>query len=173
MKGLGWIISAIVGSSILVNKYVIKPAAEEQRRKNTPCNFVDGISQYEFNAIAKRAGEKIKRITEITTDGPIVYGTVQSQSGISEWHFKLDFNDYGHLTGTYWLYSDNNVSKIPGSVAEIISSAIKNNTNSSYEYAEAEEYSDQQKSGGRKYCSYCGEKIATNAMFCSYCGKKI
>jgi len=44
---------------------------------------------------------------------------------LSEWNFKVDFNDYGHLTGQYWLTSDNDDSNIPSHVADNISSMIR------------------------------------------------
>ena len=54
----------------------------------------------------------------------MVYGTVRTQSGLSEWDFKVDFNDYGHITGKYWLSSDNDDSNIPGHVADNMSTMI-------------------------------------------------
>lgn len=100
-------------------------AEEEERRKNTPCDFVDGISQTDFDQMALSSCKHIKRLTDVYTDGPIVYGTVRSQSGISSWSFKIDFNDYGHITGQYWIASDNNDSDIPSAIAKRISSSIE------------------------------------------------
>ena len=98
---------------------------KEKRRRNTPCSFLDGISEEEFQSIAIHSGKGIRRLTKITVKGPIVYGTVKSQSGISEWYFKIDFNDFGHLTGAYWLSSDNDDSSIPDRIAELIRAVIK------------------------------------------------
>ena len=47
-----------------------------------------------------------------------------SQSGISEWDFELDFNDYGKITGTYWISSDNYDSMIPETLGNLIQKAI-------------------------------------------------
>ena len=99
---------------------------KEERRMNSYCGFTDGISQEEFEAIALSSKKRIKRLTDISVEGPIVYGTVQSHSGISEWCFKVDFNDFGHLTGNYWLSTDNDDSDIPYRVAESIQDAIIN-----------------------------------------------
>ena len=99
-------------------------AEEERRRKNTPCGFTDGISREQFELIAKEAGRHIKRLIKLSVDGPVVYGTVRTQSGLSEWDFKVDFNDYGHITGKYWLSSDNDDSNIPGHVADNMSTMI-------------------------------------------------
>lgn len=49
---------------------------------------------------------------------------VQSQSGISEWEFWVDFNDYGHITGRFWWHTDNSDSNIPEKFGDIISSFI-------------------------------------------------
>ncbi len=100
-------------------------AAEERRRRATPCKFRDGISSSEFNRIARKSAKYIKRIINLSIDGPVVSGTVRSQSGTSEWDFSIDFNDYGHITGKYWLSTDNHDSNIPAKLAENISSMIK------------------------------------------------
>ena len=100
--------------------------AENNRRKNTPCYFNNGISIEEFYDIVRRGGKGIRRITNLSADGPMVYGTVRSQSGISEWYFKIDFNDYGKVTGNYWISSDNDDSDIPKIVADRISEQIEN-----------------------------------------------
>lgn len=100
-------------------------AAEERRRKSTPCKFRDGISEAEFKRIVKKSAKYIKRIIHLSINGPVVKGTVRSQSGTSEWDFSVDFNDYGHITGRYWLFTDNNDSNVPTRLAENISSMIK------------------------------------------------
>lgn len=74
--------------------------------------------------MVKCGGKGLRRITSLYAEGTIVYGTVRSQSGISEWCFKIDFNDYGSLTGTYWLSTDNNDSSIPKIVANRIAQQI-------------------------------------------------
>lgn len=77
-----------------------KNADRDHERRNTPCYFNDGISAGEFEEIAISLAKPIKRLM-VSVDGPVVYGEVRSQSGISTWNFKLDFNDWGHITGTY------------------------------------------------------------------------
>lgn len=98
----------------------VKQEKEEKHRKSICCNFFDGIPQGEFAYIAKKSAKQIKRITQIHVDGTIVYGTVRSQSGLSTWKFNLDFNDYGHITGRYWTYSENKDSLIPKHLGSII-----------------------------------------------------
>lgn len=107
---------------------------KEERRIFFQCKFLDGISEDEFKSIAIHSGKGIKRLSEVSVEGPIVYGTVKSHSGLSEWYFKIDYNDFGHVTGRYWLSTDNYDSNIPDRLADKISSAIINyetNNNSS------------------------------------------
>lgn len=94
------------------------------KRKAMPCYFEDGISVNEFTSIANRCGKKIKRIRKVDVEGPIVYCVAESQSGYSEWEFKLDFNDWGHITGTYWTQTDNDDSLIPRHFGHMMSRLI-------------------------------------------------
>lgn len=119
------IVFGIFGGVLIKTINVAKKSAEEERRrKNTPCYFTDGISREQFNVIVKRASKHIKRLTELTVDGAIVYGTVRTQSGLSEWNFEIDFNDYGHITGQYWISTDNSDSTIPLHIADNITKMI-------------------------------------------------
>ena len=90
---LGWIVGVgIVHHLIILGKKsaskAVEERAEQERRRNTPCRFIDGFSEYEFEQMVKRTGKNIRRLTEVSINGPIVYGTVRSQSGISEWSFE-------------------------------------------------------------------------------------
>ena len=96
----------------------------EEQRRNTPFYFDGLISMNEFYSIVRRQTKHIKRL-QITVDGPIIYGLVRSQSGISTWNFKLDFNDFGALTGRYWMWNDNPDSDIPENIANRIQEEIK------------------------------------------------
>lgn len=180
MGALGWIIGAGVLGKLI--KDVRKSAVEEIKRKNTTCNFNDGISEEEFKTIVKIATKNIKRLSKLSTSGPVVYGTVRSQSGISEWCFNIDYNDYGHITGRYWLSSDNHNSNIPDYVADNICKGIKNHETSSHTEYEDEKYDDKEPCAEEQdkrprqlqYCPYCGERImGENILFCSYCGNGI
>lgn len=160
-----------------------KQAAEEaERRRNCPRIFNDGITRDEFTVIVKRAKKGIKRIAELTTDEMIVSGVVHSQSGISDWKFKIDFSDYGHLTGKYWISTDNSDSDIPEIIAGRISDAIKyfpDCVDESFEKEldnldDVEDIPSQNEPMKAKYCPYCGEKlISDDVRFCGYCGRKI
>lgn len=173
---LGWVLAAGVAGFVIkkIRQNAIRSAeyrAEQEKRRNTPCRFVDGFSASEFEQMANLAGRSIRRLSKVTVDGPVVYGVVHSQSGISEWNFKLDFNDYGHITGAYWLSSDNDDSSIPERFAELIQSAIKNySIENEFEEDEKPEYDFKDSS----YCPYCRKRNSvSNAPFCAYCGNKL
>ena len=98
----------------------IKDTKETKRRRETPMCYDEGITEEDFSNIVSDVSKKIKRLKSLYNDGPIVYGVVESQSGISEWNFSLDFNDYGHFTTKYWTTSDNKDSNIPERVGKLI-----------------------------------------------------
>ena len=148
---------------------------EEERRKNTPCLFLDGLSGNDFKLVAVRAAKQIKRLT-VSIDGPIIYGTVQSQSGISKWYFKVDFNDYGHITGRYWLSSENCDSSIPKHYADNVVSFIQNGNSDDYNYDNRgdKSYDDSKNQKFVGFCTHCGNKITTpDSLFCTLCGAKL
>ena len=96
----------------------------EQERKKTPCYFDDGLSADDFSDIAHAVQEQIKRVRSISISGAVVYGTVESQTGLSDWDFRVDFNNWGHVTGTYWKWTENYDSAIPKHFGDLMSSAI-------------------------------------------------
>lgn len=102
-----------------------KAIAAEKRRQNTPFRYPDYLTQEQFEEIARVSIKPMKRKFSSfdVVDGKF-YGTIISQSGISEWDFVVDFNDFGKLTGEYWLQSENNDSTIPRRVAETMRFAI-------------------------------------------------
>lgn len=120
-------VGALGASLLIMRKKSREKAAEEERRKNIHCNFDDGFSQEEFDNMVRLSGKHIKRLRALHTDGPIIYGTVLSKSGISAWKFELDFNDYGHITGRYWISTDNNDSDIPTAIANNVKTYIEQN----------------------------------------------
>ncbi len=123
-----WKIAAFAMFGALIHngqKTAQKDWEEQERRANAWCGFNDDISENDFYEMAKNAKKGIKQLKQLSIDGPIVYGVVRSHSGLSTWDFKIDFNDYGHLTGAYWLSSDNDDSDIPEHVADRIRSSIR------------------------------------------------
>ena len=167
---LGWIIVAIViGGIIKAIKKARKQREEKQRLLSIPCGFNDGISQEQFSMIAKKAAGDVDRISETTVDEAIVYCTVQSLSKLSEWYLKLDFNDFGHLSGRYWISSDNEDSNIPKHVAENIRSMILSYPKSPLPATERSNASADLDE--IQYCPYCGKKTGyQKAKYCTCCG---
>lgn len=108
-----------VGLAVILNEN-----REDKARMRTNCSFSRGITRTEFESFVHQASFGIKRLKEIYIDGPVVHGTVRSQSGLNTWSFRLDFNDYGHVTGKYWIYSDNDDSEIPRVLANKIQESI-------------------------------------------------
>lgn len=88
--------------------------AVESERRSVPC-FRDGVFSYEEfkdTALAAKKGSRLKQIAVAQNDATVVC-TVASQSGQSTWDFILDFNDWGHVTGTCRLWAENKDSSIP------------------------------------------------------------
>lgn len=144
---------------------------KEQRRRNTICKFDDGISQDQFTQIVNSVTRRIKRISDTIVEGTIVYCTVRSQSKLTEWDFKIDYNDYGHLTGQYWLWSENDDSNIPEHVATDIRSTI-------LDLREELLQNKERNNGNAKkmvhYCPRCGKNNDyRNPKYCTYCGAKL
>lgn len=96
----------------------------DAKRKYTPCKFKDGITYEDFSEIANRAQKRIKRIKEINISGAVIYCAVESQTGYSDWDFRVDFNDWGHVTGTYWKRTENYDSNIPKHFGDMVSGDI-------------------------------------------------
>ena len=101
-----------------------KREEEEKRRRTSSCHFDNGISEDEFHEIVLFQAKRIKRITDVRFLGLAVAYSVRSNSGISDWWFITDFNDYGFLTGKYWLKTNNSDSSIPKTIASRISEEV-------------------------------------------------
>ncbi len=97
----------------------------EEKRKRTKCEFTDDLSSEDFKSIVLRSSRHFKRVRNVGVYGPIVIGFVKSHSNISEWKFNIDYNDFGRITGEYWLSSDNSDSNVPEKLAESIKNEIK------------------------------------------------
>ena len=119
----------MVGAAGLVLKGISesrKEREEEERRRNTPCKFSNQLTKEDFEEIVNHAikGVKRKKI-EIAITGPVIKGEVVSQSGLSTWKFSIDFNDYGKISGKYWIKTENSDSTIPKHIAEEIKTEIE------------------------------------------------
>ena len=126
----GAIITALagVGATLLFKSSVEEKEqrAEEERRRNTPCTFDGRITKEDFSLIAKKACKSVKRVSSFSVEGPVISAIVRSQSGISSWNFTIDFNDYGNITGKYWINKENSDSKIPLVIAQRMQEEITN-----------------------------------------------
>ena len=124
----GLVTASLIGFGIHAlrksNEKARQAKEDEEKRACTPCDFSDGISEEDFEDIAHKAAKRIKRIADVTVDGTLICVAVRTQSGINTWGFRLDFNDYGHITGSYWWKTDNHDSKIPEALGDMIQAAI-------------------------------------------------
>ncbi len=121
--GVGLAVAAIKAIKKDINE-AKRQEKEEEMRKSIICYFDGDISREQFYVMVKRGGQGIRRITSLYAVDTMVYGAVRSQSGISDWCFRIDFNDYGRWTGNYWLSTDNTDSDIPKTVAARIEKQI-------------------------------------------------
>jgi len=114
--------AAVVGAAVRGSR---KAAREHQRRVGSPLSFDDGITEQEFARIAETAARGLPRLESVHVDGMTCAVRVRSNSGLSTWTARVDFNDYGHLTGTYWLKTENADSIIPEHLAKVIQAEIR------------------------------------------------
>ena len=105
--------------------------AESERRRNVnrirrqmPCLFIGEPSPSVFKLLASEAANQFARIKSFSVYGAVVYATVESQTGLSDWEFNVDFNNWGHIDGTYWTRSDNNDSPIPKHYGKTLSRKV-------------------------------------------------
>lgn len=153
-----------------IPKYT-EPSPQPDFRASTPFRFTDNFTSYDFEQIVRRVGKCIGRLTILSIDGPFVECLVLSSSGISEWEFQLDFNDYGRLTGNYWINTENESSSIPNRLGNLIREEILNRP------APSGNQRYQNTSQDRNWClvcPYCGKQQTTShTRFCVYCGKEL
>ena len=146
--------------------YVFLLFPETKKRKKevprpTPPRIHPEISERDFVLIAKHEAKSIKRITRMEITGANVYGTVASNSGLSDWVFELRFGYIGQLTGSFEMYSENDDSDIPRTLGNRIRVAIRSFPDTDFD---ASDY--------YAFCPYCGEKLPIKiGSFCTFCGK--
>lgn len=98
---------------------------EEAKRKSCVYQFDQGLSEDEFHSIVYSCVKKIKRIEKVEIDGLKISCIATSQSGITQWSFLLDYNDYGKLTGKCYLESKNGDSNIPERLNVLINEKLE------------------------------------------------
>lgn len=86
---------------------------ETQRRKSSSLQFDDGLTAQGFADLAEEVARRTTRVVRAEVKGMTVDLVVRSNSGLTTWDAQVDFNDYGRLTGRYWLKSGNDQSPIP------------------------------------------------------------
>lgn len=112
--GGGVVLLGAVARAIYRNAQEAKQDAEEtKRRLESPLRFDEGITHADFVAIAQDVAKLTPRVQQVVTTGMTIVLKVRSNSGLSTWKAEIDFNDYGHLTGRYWVSSENSESRIP------------------------------------------------------------
>lgn len=115
-------VAALIGGGV-VRSY--RSVQETIRRKSTPMTFDGHLTQHDFVMISTRVAEATPRVFRSTTTGVTVLIKVRSNSGLSTWTAEIDFNDYGRLTGNYWIQSSNTQSPIPEVFARAVQEEIR------------------------------------------------
>ena len=172
----------------------LQEQAEEERRQNTPCYFVDGISEKTFRRITKQTSKRFKRLKVTGIDGAVIYITYYSQSGLSDYDAVIDFNDYGHITGRYWLSNENDDSNLPSKFAEcigeqfleVIESGQYDDENHQAESVDESKYYNKNSSDSYcsnqpnieknvfpRFCHKCGFRLDGKPYWCKCCGTQI
>ena len=108
-----------------VAKSNYKEKQETKRRKSRVPQFDKQLPQTEFINIANWIAKHTPRVIGVGTDGMAVLLKVTSNSGLSTWVVEVDFNDYGRLTGNYWIDSENDQSSIPEYFARAMEKEIR------------------------------------------------
>ena len=114
--------AAIAGA---LARSIVGDALETQRRRSSPLSFDDGVSREEFAAIAQDAARRAPRVSRVDVAGMTATLHVRSNSGLTTWTAQVDFNDYGHLTGAYWITTENDESLIPEHFARAVRAEIE------------------------------------------------
>lgn len=100
-------------------------AQETNRRRNSPLTFDDGVTHAEFIELARDIAKSAPRVEDVVVTGMSATLHVRSSSGLTTWTADIDFNDYGHLTGAYWMKSENTDSLIPAHFANTMRQQIE------------------------------------------------
>ena len=106
-------------------KSAYQEAQETRRRRESPLSFDDGVSRHDFAEIVRAAAQSTARVKSWDLSGMVATIHVRSNSGLTTWSAEVDFNDYGRLTGAYWLKSENSDSIIPEHFAKVVQAQIK------------------------------------------------
>lgn len=126
--GMGILDKVLVGGMVALLgagvRLIYQDAAETKRRKNSPLQFDNRLTEQDFISMVERIAAKTPRSEKVEVTGMVVRLTVRSNSGLTSWTTEVDFNDYGRLTGRYWLTSENDQSPIPKVFADTVKDEI-------------------------------------------------
>jgi hypothetical protein len=129
MRQMGWKDKLLVAGGVAllgaVVRNVHKAAQETKRRRSSPLLFDERLTQSDFSELVRNVEANTPRVTVARVEGMVVIIDVVSISGLSTWKAEIDFNDYGRLTGAYWLDSMNSDSLIPAHFAKAMQAEIK------------------------------------------------
>lgn len=187
-------VGALIKSAKKEKQRILQEQAEEERRKSIPCSFFDGISENDFVIIVNKSSKRFKRLKVVEIDEAVVTIEFYSQSGISKYYAVIDFNDYGHITGRYWIINENDDSNLPTAFADCLSEQLvdaMNNPESYYDnnrtdsnknsnnyghnssYAYSTDTSHVKKNVFPTFCRKCGVRLVGKPYWCISCGTPI
>ena len=121
---MGLLEKLLIGGGAALLASVFRDAQETKRRRCSPLRFDERLSQSDFTALATEMAHRTPRVIGADVAGMTVVLHIRSISGLSAWQAEVDFNDYGRLTGTYWINTDNADSQIPEHFADALSAQV-------------------------------------------------
>ena len=100
---------------------------KEERRKTSAPIYTEGVTEDDMRRIINDATKWNKRLIscEFDPNRLLITCKMRSNTGSTKWKFELDFNNFGHIDGTYRITQENKDSPIPKSMAEDIADEIK------------------------------------------------
>jgi len=102
-----------------------KEDQEEKRRRLSPLVFDPRLTESDFHVLVQDVALRTPRVEAAWVVGMTAKFRVASISGLSSWTAAIDFNDYGRLTGAYWLLQANADSLIPEHLADGLRAQIQ------------------------------------------------
>ena len=126
--GLGNKLIIASGITLLSNVVTTKEKRENERRRQSPLSFDPRLTQHDFHSIVRDLAARTTRVKGATINGLVVSLDVSPISRLGSWTAEIDFNDYGHLTGRYWLVTATPDSAIPKNFAGMVGQEIARRT---------------------------------------------
>jgi hypothetical protein len=118
------LVGAVVRNALKGAEEARREAEETERRRLSPLRFDERLTQSDFSDLVQNVAASTPRVAVARVDGMTVTLYVASISGLSTWKAEIDFNDYGRLSGAYWLDSENSDSSIPEHFADMVRAQI-------------------------------------------------